>query len=458
MRLLMAPTFVFLTLAVAPSLALAAECDSPADDWILCEDFEQGALGMDAWYSQSPFVECLGCDNPGRVVLSQDPNQVFAGQWALHMPATASAGYRGASLTFRSCPDGQAHAGCGPLVGYERLYFRAWVKLAAEHRYVHHFMSLAGTRPGNYWDCDGNAGCRPNGQRAVGSTVDFKWSESRGEHELFFYTYYPEMHCDDVNAGGGYCGDMQPQLCDQCASKDMPCENEPECCWGNLFSANPRPILPRDRWVCLEMMVQLNTPGQADGQMAFWVDDQLGHQQNGMHWRDTADLQLNKVWVQHYIAAGDTQQSNAISWDNVVASTSRIGCGALPSDAGLGADVAATDGPMGDLAAGADTAVADAAGPDVVTPCTEICVDTRMLQVCDALGNAALQACENGELCLDNRCQAEGSDAGAGSSPVAEGCLCSGGHSSFETIMFWLVGAMLWSRRRRARGHGRANP
>jgi MYXO-CTERM domain-containing protein len=305
------------------TVAHASECDAPESQWLACEDFEDGEQGWSSWFEQSAFVECNGCpdgqNDPARIRLAND--EAHDGQWSLHMPAEASAGYRGASLTWRSC-DGEKQPGCS-LTGYEQLYWRAWVKLGADHQYVHHFMSIAGTRPDQYWGADGTAGCRPNGQRAAGTTVDFDEN-----HGLFFYTYFPEMTCDS----GGYCsGDYVQQICDDCSQKGMPCTDGLECCWGNHFSADPRPVLERDRWVCLEMMQRLNTPGESDGEMAFWVDGELGHRQTGMHWRDVSELQLNKVWVQHYIAGGDAEQSNRIWWDDVIVSTARIGCGGPPS-------------------------------------------------------------------------------------------------------------------------------
>lgn len=64
--------------------------------------------------------------------------------------------------------------------------------------------------------------------------------------------------------------------------------------------------------------------------MAFWLNDELVHEETTMHWRDVPELQLNKAWLQHYIAAGDAQQSNRIWFDDVVVSTEPIGCGTGP--------------------------------------------------------------------------------------------------------------------------------
>ncbi len=337
MKLAAVSSSLLLGLLVA-SEASAGTCDDPEPEWLACEDFEGGARGWSAWFTDSPFIDCLGCsdgnaENPDRIMLTDA--EAHEGSWSLYMPAAAAAQYQGASLAYRSCA-GDQHPGC-TLNGYDRLYFRAWVKLAEDHQYVHHFLSLAGTRPDGYWDADGNAGCRPNGYRAAGTTLDFN-----EDHELFFYTYYPEMNCD----AGGYCsGEYAQGICDGCATKDMACENGLECCWGNHFSGDTV-VLPRGEWVCLEIMMQLNTPGQADGRMAYWIDDELGHEQTGMHWRDVPELQLNKAWLQHYIDVGDADQSNRIWFDDVVVSTERIGClQSIPGD---------TDGTSGGETGGDD--------------------------------------------------------------------------------------------------------
>ncbi len=346
---------------------VAADCSDPEPEWLACEDFEEGSLGWDAWFAQSPWVECLGCSggssNPDRIVLLDDAAAAHSGNWSLYLPAASAAGYQGASLTFRTCAGAKAQ-GCA-LTNYDELYLRAWVRLAADHQYVHHFLALAGTRPDAYWECDGNAGCRPNGYRAAGTTLDFDT-----DHSLFFYTYFPDMSCDS----GGYCsGDYAQSICDGCATKEMPCESGLECCWGNIFRPSPEVILPRGEWVCLEIGMRLNTPGAADGQMTFWINDVLGLQQTGMSWRDVSELGLNKAWLQHYIASGDATQSNRVWFDDVVVSTARIGCAAGPPptpDAGpepaVDGSVAAVDGsaPAADAGAAADdagAAVSDAA-------------------------------------------------------------------------------------------------
>ncbi len=352
-RLLAILTLVFLTAFAAgllsaglrsPLRAALSECDEARPEWLMCEDFEDGHLGWQDWFAGSDFTECNGCradgsNNPDRIRLTDDPGAAYSGDWAVHMPAAESAGFQGASLTYRSC-EGQKRAGCR-LTGYEKLHFRTRVRLAEDHQYVHHFLAINGTQPDRYWDSDGNAGCRPNGYRSAGTTLDFN-----RERELFFYTYFPDMNCDS----GGYCsGDYARQICEGCAAKDMPCSERLECCWGNHFAPDPPVHIPRGRWVCLELMVELNTPGQADGRMAFWVDGVQALEVTGMHWRDIAELQLNKAWLMHYIAGGDADQSNQVWFDDMVVSTDYIGCAGpveAPTETALPtAPATATDAP-----------------------------------------------------------------------------------------------------------------
>lgn len=323
--------------------------------WLLCEDFESGDLGWVDWYDQSQWTECAGCpdgvNDPNRIRLEHDGELAHDGQWSLTTPGTG-ANFTGGTLRYASC-EGEQSAGC-TLQGHDQLYFRTWVRLAPDHNYVHHFVGIGGSRPNAYWDANGNAGCRPNGERWAGTRVDLN-----SDHELFFYTYFPGMNCDS----GGYCsGGYADDICNGCAGIDMPCSDGPECCWGNHFSPETPVVLETETWTCLEMMMRLNTPGQSDGAMAFWVDDTLGHEVEGMAWRDVPELQLNRAMLEHFIDADDTDHPNQAWFDDVVVSTERIGCSMSPGggdsdtgpadDGGGGPSDDGDSGPSGDDTSG----------------------------------------------------------------------------------------------------------
>lgn len=313
----------FLLVILAAFPGFATDCGTTQAPRLFSEDFEGGSQGWRAWWAKSGWVDCLGCanggENPDRILLTDA--EAHTGEWSLSMPALAAADYQGGDLIWRSCR-GRQREDC-LLDGYDQLYFRTWVKLAPDHERVHHFLAIAGTRPERYWDSYGNAGCRPNGRSVAETTLDFTT-----DHELFFYTYTPDMHCDS----GGYCsGEYAKSICDGCAAKDMACTDVQECCWGNLYGERPWPALPKGEWVCIEMMMELNTPGRHDGRMAYWMNDVLQHEETNMYWRDVPELQLNKVRLQHYLAPGDATQSNRVWFDDVAVSTERIGCGTTPA-------------------------------------------------------------------------------------------------------------------------------
>jgi hypothetical protein len=133
------------------------------------------------------------------------------------------------------------------------------------------------------------------------------------------------MTCDPGASCDNYA---DPQaICDGCAAKGMPCESGLECCWGNHFRPSPDVALPVGQWVCFEMMMKVNDVGQSNGEMAYWIDGALAHQETTMRFRTTADLGLNMVRLQHYLETSDAQNhSNQVWFDDVVVSTEPIGC------------------------------------------------------------------------------------------------------------------------------------
>lgn len=289
-------------------------CDNPHPDWLLCEDFEAGGGDFDTWFAGSDFLSGPGTDDRGRIRLASDV--VHSGQFSIHMPAEVGSGYQGAGLDWWAC-DGDQRTNCN-LRSYDQLYFRAWVRFADDHRYIHHFLNIGGSQPNEFW-YKGLAGCLPDGSLAMGTTVDYR----KDTRESFFYTYFPEMSCDtrceryaDVDS-----------VCQECLGKGLPtCTDQPQCCWGNSFEPDPAVAFPVGEWFCLEMMMKANAPGEHNGEMAYWINGELTHRVTGMMWRVNPTLALNRVRLQHYITSSDAQgHSNRVWFDDVVVSTSPIG-------------------------------------------------------------------------------------------------------------------------------------
>jgi len=295
-------------------------CSNPDPAWLLCEDFEHGAGDFETWFAASDFIAGPGTDDRGRVTLSSDGPH--SGSWAAYMPAAAASGYQGGGLDWRDCV-GEQRTNCD-MHSHDRLHFRAWIRFAEDHRYVHHFLNIGGSQPDDYW-YHGTAGCLPNGETSMGTTVDFH----EDTHESHFYSYWPEMSCDtrcdrymDVD-----------QLCQDCLEKGFPtCTEQPQCCWGNHFEPQPPVAFPVGQWFCFEMMMQANDVGQENGVMAYWVNEELALRvdENSpipIWWRTSPTLALNRVRLQHYITSEDAGgHSNRVWFDDVAVSTEYIGC------------------------------------------------------------------------------------------------------------------------------------
>ena len=142
------------------------------------------------------------------------------------------------TLDWRAC-DGPQEVNCNQR-SFDTLYFRAWIRFAPDHRYVHHFLNIGGSQPDDYW-YHGTAGCLPSGELAMGTTVDFR----EDSQESFFYTYHPEMSCD-TNCGN--YADVAA-ICAECESKGLPtCDQQQQCCWGNSYAPDPPVAFPVDQW------------------------------------------------------------------------------------------------------------------------------------------------------------------------------------------------------------------
>jgi hypothetical protein len=82
----------------------------------------------------------------------------------------------------------------------------------------------------------------------------------------------------------------------------------------------------RDKWVCVEVHMKLNTPGQSNGEFAFWLDDKLEAQGKTLNWRGTYTAYgINAIFLENYQNTGAAQQQDRYV-DNFIVSTQRVGC------------------------------------------------------------------------------------------------------------------------------------
>jgi hypothetical protein len=99
-------------------------------------------------------------------------------------------------------------------------------------------------------------------------------------------------------------------------------------------------VFASDRWYCVEVLVKLNTPGTADGELAAWIDGELKLQYGGREFRGSSPLdpapsiaQIQAVGATGYYGGVSPVPQLPFSWqDDVVVSTSPIGFQFLSDD------------------------------------------------------------------------------------------------------------------------------
>jgi hypothetical protein len=207
------------------------------------------------------------------------------------------------------CLRAEAHLGCDTGGGLTKWFapadtefIRFYTKFDGACDYVHHFVTLRanrGLRGADKWSGFGGAGLKPDGAARFSTAIEpwGNWGRNPPPGRWNFYSYWHEMK---VSPDGKY--------------------------WGNSFAVPEAPVIPRDRWICVEFMLKHNTPGQADGEHAFWIDGRLLGHWKGISWRQAAQLKANALTVESYITDRWTKhEENVVFFDNVVIARRYIG-------------------------------------------------------------------------------------------------------------------------------------
>lgn len=275
LEIAMLRAILFASLIAVP-LALYAE-DAPPRI-IFSDDFESGAL--DAWDEDSNF------DDPNRVRLTTDPEHVYRGEYAVEIIAQPGAG-TGGKLNKWFMP------------GYDQVYARWYCKFAEDFDQGNHmhFNHLLANRWDNRWSAFGKAGTRPTGADFFTTGLEpwRDWGNNSAPGEMMLYAYH----------------------------MDMPIDPRMNRYWGEMMRPEEKSLIERGRWYCMEMMVKANTPGEADGEQAFWIDGELKGHFTGIRWRDDETLQINAFWIMLYVH--NSARVNRVWFDEVVISQDYIG-------------------------------------------------------------------------------------------------------------------------------------
>jgi predicted amidohydrolase len=214
--------------------------------------------------------------------------------------------------------------------GADKVFARFYVKFPADAAYIHHFVTLGGYNPPTPWP-QGGAGERPRGDDrfTVGIEPYGNYGRFPAPGAWNFYTYWQDMK---GSADGKY--------------------------WGNSLTPVQPALTPRDRWQCVELMIQCNSsPEKADGELALWLDgqpvahfrpgvqrgkwtgmgfsllEQGGEPMEGFRWRSNPDLKVNFFWLMLYVTENAARQNrvanpnpvNRVWFDDIVLATEYIG-------------------------------------------------------------------------------------------------------------------------------------
>jgi hypothetical protein len=236
---------------------------------------------------------------------------------------------------------------------WEQIYLRFYVKFEKGHGFLHHFVALRGFKnPAKA--PSGNAGNKSEDYFSV--TLDcYSVNKNYVPAKTYappgvwgFYPYWPEMRSWQTEEG-------------------VP-DGRSSPYYGNFIMPRDPVAIERDRWICLEFMIKLNTaPDVRDGELALWVDGELVYHMapgtvegywirdqwrndpdnpksqpfEGFLWRNDMDVFINVLRLQHYVSEDSFSSTlnyltkdptyplnfrQAIVWfDNIVMATDYIG-------------------------------------------------------------------------------------------------------------------------------------
>lgn len=273
-------------------LAAAFKADAKLQthpDVIFADDFESGALG-ERWDETG--------NKGGKVLSFAEPGLPNLGRRCMRVESHLGVDTGGGLTKWFEAAD--------------TVFVRFYTKFDPACDYVHHFVTLRANRAlsgRDKWSGFGGAGLKPKGDERFSTAIEpwGNWGRNPPPGRWNFYSYWHEM----------------------AASRDG-------MFWGNSFAVPDAPVIPRGQWICVEFMLKHNTPGQPDGEQAFWIDGKLLGHWKGINWRRDGQLKANALTLETYITDRWTKQKvNVVSFDNAVIARRYIGPASVGDQARL---------------------------------------------------------------------------------------------------------------------------
>jgi hypothetical protein len=270
------------SLPQGPGLAARFNADSgiaKRPSVIFADNFEEGALGA-RWEEKGA--------GKGKALSLVDPGDTVCGLRCLKVEARLNEN-QGDGLTKWFEPS-------------DLVFIRFYVRFDAGCDYVHHFVTLRankGLTGGDRWSGFGGAGDRPAGDERFSTALEpwGNWGRWPAPGKWNFYSYWHEMK---MSGDGKY--------------------------WGNSFLPEQQELIPKAKWICAEFMLKHNSPGQPNGEQAFWIDGKLLGHWRGINWRKTESLKANALTLESYVTERWTKNpTNTVYFDNLVIAREYIG-------------------------------------------------------------------------------------------------------------------------------------
>ncbi|MBZ0258437.1 hypothetical protein K8I31_20385, partial [bacterium] len=195
-------SFLFFILSFVFFVCIADAQDDGAI--IFSDDFESGALSK--WDQAAKQMEITG-----------DPEHVLHGKYSAVAIAKEGEGTGGKLVQWF-------------MPGYDKVYARWYCKFAEDFDQGNHmhFCHLLANRWDNKWSASGKAGIRPSGDDFFTTGLEpwRDWGRNPAPGAMGFYTYH----------------------------MDMPKDAKMDKYWGDMFKPEPKFVLKRGQWYCMEMM------------------------------------------------------------------------------------------------------------------------------------------------------------------------------------------------------------
>ena len=298
------------------------------------------AARVDSADAELPEGGGLAARYPGDIGIEKDPAVVFAenfeegtldelfGRWTDTSNkngkvlafstdvAGESAGRRSLQMTATKGENSGGHLFKVLSPGHDELYVRFYTRFAADYGFCHHFVRIRGMidpvpyplgqiskQPSARW-------CGTDIEPVRGSEFGRSAAPTPPPGIWALSSYWPEMRSWQGPGGTSFYPDM--------------------------FEPNSRVAVRRDRWVCVEVMVKMNSsPEKSDGEQAAWIDGKLishyapgtvrgywhrdkfllddnqGEPFEGFRWRKDARLKWNRLLLLHYVSERTFKKTDA---------------------------------------------------------------------------------------------------------------------------------------------------